>query len=129
MTLTIPALIGGHRLAAEKQEPQPRELQGFKSALASKKPLNTTDYALLVTVPAGDNQVTYRRSHVYPALKPVSLKKPTTQANFDLLWASMPMPRYMDKAYTRTFMVNNKEAGMRRSYGYRMDGLTAKKEA
>ena len=76
------------------------------AAAASKKPLNSTDYALLVTVPAGGaNNVVYRRTSVRPALKPASLKKPVVQQNGDLLWARVPMPLYASKNSTRLFKV------------------------
>ena len=115
VTLAMPALVGGRRLAAskekeeeEEEQQQQRELRGFK------KPLNTTDYALLVTVPAGGAaDVMYRRTVVRPGLKPAALKKPQVQGNGDLLWTRVPMPRYMDKAYTRTFKVRKRrQAGV-----------------
>jgi hypothetical protein len=112
VTLTMPALTPGRRLA-EEQEEKGRELKGINTAPMNKKPTNTADYALMVTVPAGGAaSVTYKRSSVRPAPKPASLKKPAVQQNGDLLWASVPMPRYMSKAYTRKFMVR-KANGMK----------------
>jgi hypothetical protein len=116
--LTMPALTPARRLVEEE-----RELKGFNTAQMNKKPLNTTNYALLVTVPAGGaTNAVYRSTSVLPALKPASLKKPAVQQNGDLLWATVPMLRFTSKAYTRTF----KASGMKgrdgsSSYVYRFN--------
>lgn len=89
---------------AEEQE-EGRELLGWGSG---HEPLNTTAYAVRVTVPAG-SQVTYKRTSVSPGLKPAALKTPAVQANGDLLWARVPMPRYQTKAFKRTFKVSGRD--------------------
>lgn len=94
VTLTMPALGGG----------------ASNSPHGSKTPVNTTDYALLVTAPAGGAaNAAYKRAGVRPALKPALLKKPQVQSNGNLLWARVPMPRYQGKAFTRTFKVGGGE--------------------
>ena len=99
VTLTMPAPTDGRRLVKEEEA---RELMGGNTA--NKKPANTTDYALLVTVPTGGaTNVVYRRTSVHPALKPASLRKPAVQQNGDLLWARVPIHQYTSKAFTRTF--------------------------
>lgn len=86
MTLTLPAV-----------SPAPHKQWGHK-------PINSTDYALLVAVPAG-GAVTYRHTAIRPGLKPGTLKKPSLQSNGDLLWARVPTPLYQSKNATRTFKV------------------------
>ena len=68
----------------------------------TNKPLDITDYALLLDVPSG---VTYKSTAVHPALKPWSLKNPKKQTGGDLLWEEVPMSQYASKAYKRTFKV------------------------
>lgn len=101
VALTVPAASLGRRLQAEDDG---RELKGWGAA--SHKPLNTTNYALLVTVPGGGAaNVTYKRTRVAPRLKPASLKKPVVQSNGNLLWPTVPMPLYQNKNSTRKFKV------------------------
>lgn len=73
----------------------------------SHKPINTTDYALLVTVPTG-GAVTYKRAAVSPKPKPRSLARPTVQSSGNLLWPRVPMPLYWQKQSTRTFKVRGR---------------------
>ena len=110
VTLTMPALMLDRRLVEGEQDE--RELKGGNTA--NKKPANTTDYALLVTVPAGGAaNVVYKRTSARPGLKPAALKRPAVQENGDLLWARIPMPQYTSKAYTRTFKVMRRARGMK----------------
>jgi hypothetical protein len=110
ITLMMPAVPLDRRLVEGEQEE--RELKGGNTA--NKTPVITTDYALLVTVPAGGAaNVVYKRTSVHPGLKPASLKRPAVQQNGDLLWARVPMPQYTFKAYTRTFKVIRRAGGMK----------------
>lgn len=94
VTLTLPQAISTTQLKS-----------GGAGSAWGKKLLNTTDYALLVTVPAG-GQATYKHTGVSPGLKPASLKRPTVQQpSGDLLWARVPMPLYQNKNSTRRFKV------------------------
>ena len=103
MTLILPAANLGRRLfaatAEAEAEPEQRELKGWTGA--GKKALNSTDYALLVSVPASS---TYKSTAVSPGrFLPAAWKKPAVQSNGDLLWARVPMPLYQAKNSTRKF--------------------------
>ena len=75
VTLTLPAASYGRRLQGEEEEG--RELKPAAGSSSMKKPLNTTDYALLMTVPGGGAvNAAYKHTLVSPGMKPGSLKKP-----------------------------------------------------
>lgn len=97
VTLTLPA-ASRRRLEATTK----REL--LQAHNGKSTPVSTTNYAVLVTPPAG-NAVAYRRTSVAPTLKPGSLRKPQVQTNGGLLWPTMPIHRYAAQASTRTLRV------------------------
>ena len=114
VTLTLPAVNTGRRLYEKEQDEEQERGLGVKGAPHNKRPLTTTDYALLVTVPGGGAaNVTYKHTLVHPKLKPAALKAPAVQSNGDLLWARVPMPRYQSKSFSRTFKVPTTKKGSR----------------
>lgn len=71
----------------------------------SNKPINTTDFALLVTSAPGAGVVAYKRTAVRPSFKPASLKAPGLNKGTHVLYPRVPMPLYQRKESTRMFKV------------------------
>ena len=71
----------------------------------ANKPINTTDYSLLVTTAPGSGVVAYKRTAVKPTLKPASLKAPGQKNGTQLFYPRVPMPLYQRKESARMFKV------------------------
>lgn len=69
---------------------------------AAPKPLDTTDYQLLVTAPAG---FTHRATQADPKLEPTTLLRPELQGANTLLWPRVPLPQYADTRAVQVFRV------------------------
>lgn len=81
---------------------QPRGANHHNNKALLPTPVNTADFKLLVTAPAG---FVHRVTHADPKLEPEFLLTPEPQGGNALLWARVPIPQYQDVRAVQAFRI------------------------